>query len=87
MSSAQPPDWGSVVQQWAQQFATVMSQLLMTVDTTVVELARVAYVTVLLVGVLLYFTRLERRLGKDMIKGGVVLAVLSELVFPALVRA
>ena len=87
MSSAQqPPDWGSVIQQWAQQFAEIMSQVLATVDTTVVEIARAAYVTVLLVGVLLYFSHLEKRLGKDLIKGGVVLALLSELVFPALVR-
>ena len=87
MSSAQqPPDWGSVIQQWAQQFAAMMSQVLATVDSTVVEIARAAYVTVLLLGVLLYFSHLEKRLGKDLIKGGVVLALLSELVFPALVR-
>ncbi|MBI3841281.1 MAG: hypothetical protein HY297_04955 [Thaumarchaeota archaeon] len=86
MADIQPPDIGSLVHQMAQQFISTMSVVLATVDSAVVEIARVAYVTVLLVGVLLYFTHLEKRLGKDLIKGGVVLAVLSEFVFPAISR-
>jgi hypothetical protein len=39
-----------------------------------------------MLGLLLYFTHVERRLGKDLIKGGVALAVLSEFVFPVLTR-
>ena len=63
-----------------------MTVVLTTIDTTVIQIARLAYVSVLLLGVLLYFTRVERRLGKDLIKGGVVLAVLSEFDFPALIK-
>jgi hypothetical protein len=82
LDSPQPPDLGSIIQQLAQQFASVMASLLSTVDNTIVVVARLAYVTVLLLGILLYFTHAERRLGKDLIKGGVILAVLSEFVFP-----
>jgi hypothetical protein len=46
---------------------------------------RVAYVTVLVLGVFLYFTRINRRLGKELITGGIALAILSEFVFPAIV--
>jgi len=60
--------------------------LLTTVDSTVIDLARMAYVSLLMVGLLLYFTHIERRLGKDLIKGGVALAVLSEFVFPVLTK-
>lgn len=60
--------------------------MLTTVDSTVVDLARMAYVSLLMVGLLLYFTHIERRLGKDLIKGGVALAVLSEFVFPVLTK-
>ena len=81
-----PPDLANTVQQLAQQFVSAASILLSAVDSTVIDIARLAYVTVLLVGALLYFTRLERRTGKDLIKGGLVLAVLSELVFPQLNR-
>jgi len=86
MSEVPPPDIGGLIKSLAQQFTSLMTVLLTTLDTTVIQLARLAYVSVLLLGVLLYFTRVERRLGKDLIKGGVVLAVLTEFVFPALVK-
>ena len=82
LDSPQPPDLGSIIQQLAQQFVSVMTTLLTTIDSTVIIVARLAYVTVLLLGILLYFTHAERRLGKDLIKGGIILAVLSEFVFP-----
>ena len=63
-----------------------MTAVISTINTTVVDVARLAYVSILLIGLLLYFTHLERRLGKDLIKGGVVLAVLSEFIFPQLNR-
>ena len=81
-----PPDIGSIIQQLATEFSSVMSTILSTINSTVVEIARVAYVTVLLLGLLLYFTHLDRRLGKDLVKGGVILAVLSEFVFPGISR-
>jgi hypothetical protein len=81
-----PPDLSSVVHQLAQQFIAVMTTILTTINTTVIDIARLAYVSVLLIGLLLYFTHVERRLGKDLIKGGVLLAVLSEFVFPQLNR-
>jgi len=82
-----PPDFGSVIQQLAQEFTSTMTAVLNTIDTTVIDLARLAYITVLLLGLLLYFTHLEKRLGKDLIKGGVVLAFLSEFIFPLISRA
>ncbi|HME19018.1 MAG TPA: hypothetical protein VKF15_04720 [Nitrososphaerales archaeon] len=81
-----PPDLGVVIQQMAKQFVTVMTTLLTTINTTVIDVSRLAYISVLLVGLLLYSTHLDKRLGKDLIKGGVILAVLSEFVFPQLNR-
>jgi hypothetical protein len=77
-----PPDLGSVIQKLASQFAAVATQVLGTLNSTVIDLSRVAYVSTLFLGSLLYTTRLEKRLGKDLIKGGVILAFLSEVVFP-----
>jgi hypothetical protein len=79
-----PPDLGAAIQQLAAQFTALMTTLLSTIDSTVLVLVRLAYVTVLLLGILLYFTHVEKRLGKDLIKGGIVLAVLSEFVLPAI---
>ena len=81
-----PPGAENLIQQFAQQFTAAVTLLLATVDSTVVDLARVAYVSLVMVGLLLYYTHLERRLGKDLIKGGVVLALLSEFVFPVLTK-
>jgi len=77
-----PPDFGTELQQLASEFNSAASQLLTTVDATVTDLTRLAYVTVLLLGLFLYFTHIQRRLGRELITGGIVLAVLSEFVFP-----
>jgi hypothetical protein len=78
------PDFAPTIQQFASQFATETAVVLASVDTAVIDIARVAYVTCLLVGVLLYFTHLGRRTGKDLIVGGVMLAVITEWLIPTL---
>jgi len=82
-----PPAPDTLIQQFAQQFTSTVTYLLSVVDGTVVDLARVVYVTLLLLGILLYYTHLAQRLGKDMIKGGVALAIVSEFIFPWLLKA
>jgi anti-anti-sigma regulatory factor len=87
MLDIQPPPGGvDLVQQLAKQFTSAVTVLLATIDSTVIDLSRVAYVSLLMIGLLLYFTHVERRLGKDLIKGGVALAIISEFVFPVLTR-
>ncbi len=87
MLDIQPPAGAeNLIQQFAQQFSSTVTVLLSTVDSTVVDVSRVAYVSLLMIGLLLYFTHVERRLGKDLIKGGVALAIVSEFVFPVLVK-
>ena len=81
-----PPGAESLVQQLAQQFTSMVGVLLSTIDSTVIDLSRVAYVTLLMLGLLLYYTHIERRLGKDLIKGGLALAIISEFVFPVLAK-
>lgn len=79
-----PPGAVNLIQQFAQQFSSTMTVLLTTVDSTVMDVTRIAYASLLMIGLLLYFTHVERRLGKDLIKGGVALAVILEFVFPVL---
>lgn len=87
MSSIQPPPGAdSVVQQLAQQFASTMTVVLGVLDSTVVDITRIAYISLVMLGLLLYYSHVERRLGKDLIKGGLVLAIISEFVFPWLSR-
>jgi len=83
LDAPQAPDFATAIQQFASQFATETAAVLTSVNSAVLDIVRVAYVTCLLVGVLLYFTHLGRRLGKDLIVGGVLLVVLGEYVIPA----
>jgi hypothetical protein len=83
LDTTKPPDLATAIEQFASQFAAETATVLASVDTAVYDIARVAYVTCLLVGVLLYFTRLGRRVGKDLIVGGVVLAVIAEYLIPS----
>jgi hypothetical protein len=84
--AASPADFGSEVQQLANEFSAMAGQLLSAINAAVVDITRLAYITVLILGLFLYFTRLHRRLGRELITGGIVLAVLSEFVFPAIVK-
>ncbi|MDG6981037.1 MAG: hypothetical protein JRN51_08000 [Nitrososphaerota archaeon] len=87
MSSIQPPPGTeTMIQQFAQQFSSTATFLLNTIDSTVVDISRVAYVTVLMVGALLYFTHASMRLGKDLMKGGILLIIIIEFVFPLLAK-
>ena len=87
MLDIQPPTGAQgLIQQLAQQFTAAVTVLLSTIDSTVVDLSRVAYVSLVMIGLLLYYTHIERRLGKDLIKGGVALAIISEFVFPFLTK-
>lgn len=81
-----PPAPDALIQQFAQQFTSTVTYLLSVVNGTVVDLARAVYVTLLLVGIILYYTHAAQRLGKDLIKGGVALAIMSEFVFPWLLK-
>ena len=87
LDAPQPPDIGAAIQQFAGQFATETAAALSSIDIAVIDILRVAYVTCLLVGVLLYFTHLGRRLGKDLIIGGVALVALGEWLIPVLTAA
>lgn len=77
-----PIDFAGVIQQMVEKFTAAASQVLTTIDTSVFVVSREAYITVLVLGVFLYFTHLSRRIGKDLIKGGIILAVLAEFIFP-----
>ena len=77
---------GNLIQQLASQFTADVAALLNTIDSTVVDVTRIAYVSLVMIGLLLYYTHIERRLGKDLIKGGVALAIISEFVFPYLTK-
>jgi len=86
LDTAQSASFGTVLQQLASEFTSDATQLMLAIDDAIIDISRLAYITVLLIGVFLYSTRLSRRFGKDLIFGGVLLAILTEFVFPLIAR-
>jgi len=79
-----PPDIPTVVQHLAEQFTAVITQVLGIIGATVIYISRLAYVTIVSLGILLHSTHVNRRLGMDLIRGGIALAILAEFVYPLL---
>jgi hypothetical protein len=66
------------------KFVNLFEKVVIILKGAVLNIARIAYSLVGMVGVLLYFSRLNKRLGLDLIKGALILALISEIIFPFL---
>ena len=79
------PGAENLVQQRAHEFTSAVTALLAIVDSTVIDLARLAYLSTD-DWPLLYYTHVERRWERDLVKEGVALAIVSEFVFPRIMK-
>lgn len=86
LEDSQYPDIATIIQQLSGGIAANATQFVMALDSAAIRLARLAYVAAFLIGALLYFTQLHKNLGRDMVTGGLFLAVLSEFILPALFK-
>lgn len=82
LDASSTTDAGNTIQQWVSQFSTQSAQILVAVTSGLAAVARVTWFTLLILGVLLYVTRLHKKLGRELVAGGVVLAVLVQFVYP-----
>ncbi len=73
---------GSSIEQWVAQFSVASTQFLQAVNTAFTGIFRIAWITLLPAGALLYLTHLHRKLGKELIGGGIVMMLLVQFVFP-----
>jgi hypothetical protein len=83
-SSASTSDIASVIQQFASQFANVGSAMLGSVDNAAVQIAKSAVVALIVLGVILYFTHVSKRLGKEFVEGGIILGFFTVFGVPFL---
>lgn len=68
------------------KFVNLFEKIVMILKGVILNISRIAYSLVAMVGVLIYFSRLNKRLGLDLIKGAIILALISEIIFPFLVK-
>jgi len=69
----------------ANRFVSLAEKMISIIKVVVAQVSRIAYTLVGMVGVLLYFSRLNKRMGIDLIKGAIILAIIVEVVFPFLI--
>jgi hypothetical protein len=65
-------------------FETNATAVLLTLDTAEVDIGRAAVVFLVIAGVILWFTHVNKRIGKDLLVGGIILGVFVEFVVPFL---
>lgn len=77
----------SYVQGWETNIAAGMNALLVSLENFVVTLGRQAVIFLIIIGVLLYFTRVSPLLGKRLLEGGIVIGLFIAFVVPYLTVA
>jgi len=63
------------IQQYGGYLASGVNAALSSADNTIILIAKSAFVFLIILGVLLYYSRLGKRLGKELLEGGVVIGI------------
>lgn len=72
------------IQGWVNSFAVNAAVVTSTMDNAALDIGKAAFVFLVIAGVLLWFSHVDRRLGKELFKGGVVIGLFIEFVVPFL---
>jgi hypothetical protein len=72
------------IQNFASGFATNMSAVTLTMDNAAVDIGKAAVIFLVIAGVILWFTRVNRRLGKELLSGGILIGLFIEFGVPVL---
>ena len=82
-----PKDIVQTVTNMIDEFMAGGSQVAIHIIYGLIKLARVVYVLLIILGVFLYFSQINRRTGKSLIIGGVIMAFTFEYVVPYLLSS
>ncbi len=72
------------IQNFASGFATNMSAVTLTFDNAAIDIGKAAVVFLVISGVLLWFSRVNKHLGKELVEGGVIIGLFIEFAVPIL---
>jgi len=72
------------IQNFASGFATNMSVVTLTMDNAAIDIGKAAVVFLVIAGVLLWFSRVNKHLGKELVEGGVIIGLFIEFAVPVL---
>ena len=83
-SSASSGGFISSITMWGQTFANDVSAVLYSIDNAVLDIGKAVFITLIILGVFLWFSRGDRRLGKELVTGGIIIAAFIFIGVPLL---
>lgn len=72
------------LQGWVSSFATNAAAVTLTMDNATIDIGKAAVVFLVIAGVVLWFTHVNKHLGKELLEGGIVIGLFIEFVVPVL---
>jgi len=72
------------LQGWVTSFAINATAVTTTMDNAALDIGKAAVVFLVLAGVILWFSHVEKHLGKELVKGGIVIGLFIEFLVPLL---
>ena len=71
-----------LIEEAIHSFSKAVVRIVSSLTEAITVIARSLYVCLIVLGLILRFTRIDWRMGGDLIKGGIALAILTELILP-----
>ncbi len=72
------------LQGWVTAFAANTVAVTSTLDNAALDIGKAAVVFLVIAGVVLWFSRVNKHLGKELVEGGVIIGLFIEFVVPIL---
>ncbi len=72
------------LQGWVNSFATNAAAVTLTMDNAAIDIGKAAVVFLIIAGIVLWFTHVNKHLGKEMVEGGIVIGLFMEFGVPLL---
>jgi len=83
-SSSNSTGLAGAIQGFASGFATNLTAVTLTMDNAAVDIGKAAVIFLVISGVLLWFSRVNKHLGKELLEGGILIGLFIEFAVPFL---
>jgi len=83
-SSSNSTGFVSTLQGFASGFAADMTAVTLTMDNAAIDIGKAAVIFLVISGVLLWFSRVNKHLGKELLEGGIIIGLFIEFAVPVL---
>jgi len=83
-SSSNSTGFVGALQGYASGFAADMTAVTLTMDNAAIDIGKAAVIFLVISGVLLWFSRVNKHLGKELLEGGIIIGLFIEFAVPVL---